>query len=79
MKDPREDSGAGRFELVCEAFNRSNELQRKRMLEMLDEADRKQFLIGCGLYRLYRDQRLYKAVQTAIGEEIWREAHKEQD
>lgn len=79
MKDPREDSGAGRFELVCEAFDMANEVQRKRMLAMLDEADRKQFLIGCGLYRMFRDQRLYKAVQTAICEEIWQEAHKEQD
>lgn len=76
-RQEREQSAAGRFELVCEAYSNANELQRSRMIAMLSEDERQTFLKGCGLYRIFRDQRLYDAIKNAIGEKIYKDAHGE--
>lgn len=76
-REEREQSAAGRFELVCEAYSNANELQRSRMIAMLSEDERQTFLKGCGLYRIFRDQRLYDAIKNAIGEKIYKDAHGE--
>lgn len=76
-REEREQSAEGRFELVCEAYSNANELQRSRMIAMLSEDERQTFLKGCGLYRIFRDQRLYDAIKNAIGEKIYKDAHGE--
>lgn len=76
-REERESSPAGRFELVCEAYSNANELQRARMLELLSADERQTFLKGCGLYRIFRDQRLYDAIKKAVGERIYKDIHGE--
>lgn len=77
MKDEREASAMGRFELVCEAFIDGSQQQRETILSMLDEHDRETFLKGCGLYRMFTDQRFYNAVEKAVGEQIYHELHQQ--
>jgi hypothetical protein len=77
-REERESSAMGRFELVCEAYSDASELQRSRMLALLNEDERQVFLKGCGLYRIFRDQRLYDAIKSAVGEQIYKDAHKEE-
>ena len=77
-REERESSAMGRFELVCEAYSNANELQRSKMLALLSEEERRVFLEGCGLYRIFRDQRLYDAIKSAVGEQIYKDAHKEE-
>ena len=48
-------------------------------MEALDPEDRQTFLIGCGLYHLFRDQRLFDAMKKAMGEQLYEELHKEED
>ncbi len=73
----REQSPEGRFEIMCEKFIDGGELVRKTILSVLSPEEQHTFLCGVGLYRMFRDQRYYKAVQHAIGEQIYREAHPE--
>ena len=77
MKDERETSAMGRFELVCEAFIDGNQQQREIILSMLDERDRETFLKGCGLYRMFTDYRFYNAVEKAVGEQVYNELRKQ--
>lgn len=77
-REERESSAMGRFELVCEAYSNANELQRSRMLAMLTENERRVFLEGCGLYRIFRDKRLYDAIKKAVGERIYKDIHGEE-
>ena len=77
MKDEREASAMGRFELVCEAFIDGSQQQRETILSMLDEHDRETFLKGCGLYRMFTDMRFYNAVEKAVGEQVYSELHKQ--
>lgn len=77
MKDEREASAMGRFELVCEAFINGSQQQRETILSMLDEHDRETFLKGCGLYRMFTDWRFYNAVEKAVGEQIYHELHQQ--
>lgn len=77
MKDEREASAMGRFELVCEAFINGSQQQREIILSMLDEHDRETFLKGCGLYRMFTDQLFYNAVEKAVGEQVYSEFQKQ--
>ena len=74
--DEREQSALGRFELVCEAYISGNDEQREIILSFLTETERQQFLVGCGLYRIFTDQQYCNAVKNAIGEQIYKDAHK---
>lgn len=76
-REERESSAMGRFELVCEAYSNANELQRRKMLALLSDEERRVFLEGCGLYRIFRDQRLYDAIKKAVGERIYKDIHGE--
>ncbi len=73
----REQDPLGRFEIICEKYLDGNSQILETILSAIDEKDRHQFLIGCGLYHIFRDQRLYKAVMNAVGEQIYRDAHPE--
>lgn len=59
-----------RFETVAKAFiNASKEAQAK-VLEMMSETERKTFLEGVGLYRMFTDEIYYKKIETAVLKEI---------
>ena len=77
MSDPRADSGLGRFELVCEAFNQASPEQQQKALALLGEEDRKTFLVGCALYRLFTEPERYRAVKEAMAETLYHEFTKE--
>ena len=77
--EEREKDPLGRFEIICEKYLKGPEKVRKIIVEALDPEDRQTFLIGCGLYHLFRDQRLFDAMKKAMGEQLYEELHKEED
>lgn len=77
MTDPRTESGLGRFELVCEAFNKATPEQQQKALALLDDADRKTFLTGCALFRLFTEPERYRALKETMAETLYKEFTKE--
>ena len=76
MDDKREQSAIGRFEIICEKYLQGPETVRQVILEMLDPEERQTFLVGCGLYHLFTDAILYRAMKTAMGETLYEELKK---
>ena len=75
----REQSAHGRFEIICERYIEGPDQVRQVILAALNPEDRQTFLIGCGLYHLFTDQRLYDATKKAMGMQLYEELHgKEQ-
>ncbi len=72
--DIRETDPMGRFEIICELFIDGDDKVRETILEALEPDERQTFLKGVGLYRMFRDDRYYKAVQQAVGEQFMKEA-----
>lgn len=77
MNDPRAESRLGRFELVCEAFNQASPERQQKALALLNEEDRKTFLTGCALYRLFTEPERYRAMKEAMAETLYNEFTKE--
>ena len=75
----REQSPEGRFEIICEKFIEGNEAHRKIILDELDPDDRHTFLVGVGLYRMFRDQAYYNAIKKAMGEVLYQELRQKED
>lgn len=75
-KAEREKTAMGRFEVMCETYINGNQKQKETILSMLEEGERKTFLTGCGLYHMFTDQRVYDAVQKAVGEQIYNVCHE---
>lgn len=72
----REKSAHGRFELMCERFINGNDRDRRIILSFLNEDEKHIFLVNCGLYRLFRDQKFYNAIKKAVGEQLYNDYHK---
>ena len=77
--EEREQSAHGRFEIICEKYLQGPDSVRKVILEMLDPEERHTFLVCCGLYHLFTDATFYRAMKTAMGEQLYEELHKKED
>lgn len=71
----REKLPLGRFEIIAEKFIYGTKEQREIILSFLNEKEKKTFLKGIGLYRLFTDVNYYKTVCNAIGKQIYEELH----
>ena len=75
----KEKDPMGRFEILAERYMNGSEKEREIILSFFPEpAERKILMEGFGLYHLFRDQRLYKSVEQALAEQMWQEAHQDQ-
>lgn len=76
----KEKDPMGRFEILAERYMNGSEKEREIILSFFpDPAERKILMEGLGLYHLFRDQRMYDSVKSAIGEQIWNEHHQNPD
>lgn len=73
--EKREQNAAGRFELICERYINGNERDRQIILSFLNDDEKQQFLIGCGLYHMFTDQRYFDIIKQAVGERIYKDCH----
>ena len=71
--EEREKDPFGRFEIICERYLQGNEKTRQIILDALAPEERQTFLLGAGLYHLFRDQRLYDSVHHALAHQIYEE------
>ena len=71
----REKSSLGRFEIIAEAYIYGTEKQREIILSFLDEKEKKTFLEGVGLFKMFIQPDFYNAVCNAVGERIYIENH----
>ena len=76
--EEREQSAHGRFEIICEKYIQGPEQVRKVILDMLEPEERQTFLIGCGLYHMFTDQRLFDSMKKAMGETLYEELHRKE-
>lgn len=70
--------GMKRFEQMCEIYINGSEEVKALVLAYFDnEEDKKAFLTGCGLYRMFTDEHYYKAVQDAMADTMYKEFREE--
>ena len=72
----REKTPQGRFEIICEKYISGTEGQKAAILSCFSPEEKRTFLEGVGLYRLFTDQAYYNAVRDAVGERIYKELHE---
>lgn len=72
----REKSAAGRFEIICERYINGNDKDREIILSFMNDEEKQQFLIGCGLYHMFTDQRYYEVIKNAVGKRLYEDLHK---
>ena len=77
--EEREKDPFGRFEIICERYYQGNERTRQIILDALAPEERQTFLLGAGLYHLFRDQRLYDSVHHAMAHQIYEEFHRKEN
>lgn len=73
--EEREQTAAGRFELICERYINGNERDRKIILSFLNDDEKQHFLIACGLYHMFTDQRYFETIKQAVGERLYKDFH----
>ena len=61
------------FEQVCEAYIWADQEHQRKALELLPEDERKTFLQGVALYRLFTDPAYYREMCEAMAETIFKE------
>lgn len=69
----REKLPLGRFEIIAEAYIYGTKKQQEIILSFLEEKEKKTFLEGVGLYKMFTQPDFYKAVCGAVGERIYNE------
>ena len=72
----REKTAMGRFEIICEKYINGNNRTKEIILSFFDEEEKQQFLIGCGLYHMFTDQRYFDSIKKAVGERLYKDLHK---
>ena len=72
----REKTAMGRFEIICEKYINGNNRTKEIILSFLNEKEKQQFLIGCGLYHMFNDQRYFDSIKKAVGERLYTDLHK---
>lgn len=75
-REKREETAIGRFEIICEMYIKGSEETKEIILSFLSDEEREFFLKGCGFYRLLTDPAYYKAMQTALAEDLYNEFNK---
>ena len=76
----KEKDPLGRFEILAERYLNGSKEERETILSFFPgPTERKALLEGFGLYHLFRDQRMYDSVKSAIAEQIWNEHHQNPD
>ena len=66
-----------RFEKMCEMYIHGSDEVRATILSFLSDEEKETFLKGCGLYHLFTEPALYRAVQTTLGEQLYNEFNAE--
>lgn len=72
-REKREETAIGRFEIICEMYIKGSDEAKEIILSFLPDEEKESFLMGCGFYRLLTSPAYYKAMQTALGEQLYKE------
>lgn len=59
-----------KFETVAKAFINAPKEAQDKALEMLNEQERKAFLEGVGLFRMFTDEVYYNKIKDMVAKEI---------
>lgn len=65
-----------RFESAAKAFINAPKEAQDKALEMFTEEERKVFLEGVGLYRMFTDELYYEKIKAAVLKEVLEKAKK---